>query len=171
MLKLVHSDDDSIWVKKEEFCSHYRIPTRTVTRYIAEGQITSYRTNERGNHILHLLHAYNEFRTHQKPTAANDPTKAETSKLKNELLKLELDQRREKLISRETVEQVETYYLSKFKAMLRQMPARMASVSGHDEKNFERIVDETINSFTASLDAKKKMYEELLKTSHTMKPF
>jgi hypothetical protein len=194
-------NSDSMWVPIEEFSRIFQYTKKTLSRYINAGKIRSYRTDEKTDrYYLHMARAYKELceiapqrmqivkedesakdrpkkssaAGRKKAEAGDSETtnvKVETLRIKNELLKMELEQKRELLVERSAVEMIETKYLSNFKALMRQAPAQWSRQTGIEEKVHEQLVNDLINQLESLLDTKKKMYAEILQTPLSFNPF
>lgn len=181
-------EHESVWIPTSEFSKLYNVPPRTLTNHINHERIKSYRVGDGGKYYLHIKNAYIELKNISKikygieaQSALNkgysedreltlldnrrahskEDTKADTAKIKNEILRMELEQRRNRLISRDAVDSIETEYISRLKSIIQQTPSQLARLTGVDEKLFEDVINSAIEQFNGSLEAKKKMYQDL----------
>ncbi len=101
---------------------------------------------------------------------AENPAKTEITKVKTELLRMELEEKRNSLISREFIESTEVEYIARLKAIILQTPSQLARKTGLDEKLFEDVITSAIEQFNGPLEAKKKLYQDYYLTKNSMRP-
>lgn len=182
-------DHESDWISIIEFSRRYEIPKRTLSRWVSAGKIRSVRYSDTADaYYLHARQAYEELRRISPLKYGSDEqarssrsgarrgdehsfdnsleaAKAETARLKNEILKLDLEARIGKILPRDIVESIETDYMSRLKAILLQTPGQIAREMGVDEKAVQMIVERALNQFAEQVEVKKKRYQEYLTRS------